>query len=166
MNHSKRFEPGLVRYVADGAMHDSARSLNLLRAIEVTVDVNTLLCEALERSARQFTVSIEAVCGPKNDRVDPIDADGSIQTMLETALDNLHKLSETTKRKRVAAVADKTLRNDDGVVETFDRLLTAVEDAHCFERIEPSHSRARCGPRTSFRQRAIQHSRRPDQDAR
>lgn len=131
MNHSKRFEPRLVRYVADGAMHDSARSLELLRAIEATVEVNTFLYDVLEQSAVQFTTAIEAVCEPRGDRIDPVDADGSIQTMLETALDNLGQLSDTTKDKRISAVADKKLRNDDGVVETFDRLLAAIDEAHC-----------------------------------
>lgn len=131
MHSNNRFEPGLVRYIVEGAAHESARSLELLRAIEITVQVNEMLSESFEQIARRFTQAVEAICGRKVDVTKgPIDADSTIRASLETTLDILNQLGLRIESGRRSALIDDDLRHDDGVVESFDRTISAISEAH------------------------------------
>ncbi len=131
MHSNNHFESGLVRYIVEGAAQESARSLELLRAIELTVQVNEMLSESFEQISRRFTLAVEDICSR-----DPytskhhIDADSSIQASLETTLNILEQLKLRMISARRSAVADNELLHDDGVVESFDRVVLAISDAH------------------------------------
>lgn len=53
MNSQHRIQPGILRFVAEGLAQDSARSLDLLRSIEITVEVNEILSEQFETIAER-----------------------------------------------------------------------------------------------------------------
>lgn len=131
MHSNDRFETRLVRFIVEGAASESARSLELLRAIEATVQVNELLAESFEQITNRFAQAVEKICG--RDASAPnaaIDPDGAIQTSLETTLDTLALLVDCMKGERESAVRDDNLHSDDGVIESIDRAISSVTEAH------------------------------------
>ncbi len=131
MRSRDTFQPKVVRYIVQGAAQEAARSLELLRAIETTVEVNNLIAEAFEHINHRITASIEAVCArPSENPAEPIDADGSIRAMAEQALDVFCSAVQTMSSKRDAALRDGDLSHEDGVVESYDRVMEALTDSH------------------------------------
>lgn len=131
MNRDHRFSSRLVRYIVEMAAYDSARSLDLLKAIEVTVESNETLRETFLQISHQVPKITEIICGRQCESEDNvIDADGEIRKALESAMDNLSAMSIELKQRRAYAAADSNLRNDDGVVESFDQLIESIADAH------------------------------------
>lgn len=131
MQSKNRLEPGLVRYIVEGAAQESARSLELLRAIEVTVQVNELFTESFEHIAHRLSMAVESICGrPADNPAEPIDSDGTIRASLETTLEVLCLIAGRMDVVRKSAVNDRELREDDGVVESFNKAIAAVIEAH------------------------------------
>lgn len=131
MNKSHRFSPGLVRYIVDMAAYDSARSLDLIRAIEITVEANDTLRETFQQISHQVPKLTEIICSKQcKSEEHVIDPDGEIHKSLETAMEHLKQMSIDLKERRGFAVADANLRNDDGVVESFDSVIEAIAEAH------------------------------------
>lgn len=126
-----RFEAGFVRYFVDTAAFESARSLELLRAIEKTVHLNTILTETFTRIAHYASRATEAIC---NREIEPdqaeLDADGSVKAHIESAMGNLESLVSELRGAYHSAQADGELRIGDGVVESFEGVIAAIADAH------------------------------------
>lgn len=121
----------MVRFIAEGAAQDSARSLGLLRDIELTVDVNETLSEHFETLAERNKHATEVVCNkPAGGADQVIDMDGSLQGTLEHTLELLETLRGIMLSKRQSASRDRALRSDDGVVESFDQVIAGICHAH------------------------------------
>lgn len=131
MYREKRVQSGLVRFVIDGAAQDSARSLNLLRDIEVTVDVNDALSEQFETMAERCRTSAKTTCDKDgaNDVNGAIDKDSRLHNVLDETIDVLDRLYDHMEAKCQAARRDPSLRPDDGVAESFDKVLAGIRDA-------------------------------------
>jgi hypothetical protein len=128
---TKSFEAGLVRYIVEGAAFESARSNALLRAIENVNQRNAFIAESFERIAHGVSEAAVAICKETVSEADePIDADGSVADSIDRTMGKLFTLWEIMKRAHRSAVEDKDLRDEDGVVESFARVIAAVSDAH------------------------------------
>ncbi|MFJ0381005.1 hypothetical protein [Bordetella bronchiseptica] len=123
------FQAGLVRHIVDGAKVDSARSLDLLRAIEDTVDANNVFARTFSALASNCAGATESICNISIEKRKEIDADGAICTGIESAIDRLRDLVGVLQRKRAAAVADTQLRNEDGVASSFESAISAILNA-------------------------------------
>lgn len=131
MNQDHRSSTGFVRYVADMAAYDSARSLDLLRAIESTVQTNETLRETFQQVTHQVTKIIKAICQRQCESdEDVIDTDGEIRKAIEDAMEHTNLLCDDLKRHRAYVKANHELRDDDGVVESFDQAVEAITEAH------------------------------------
>jgi hypothetical protein len=130
--HMKIFQVGLVRHIVDGAKSDSARSLDLLRAIEDTVDTNDVLARTFAALAGNCASATESICALDRDRRKEIDADGAICTGIESAIERLTSLVELLATKHAAALADRQLRAEDGVASSYEATIKAIRDA-CVE---------------------------------
>lgn len=131
MHSQNKIQPGLVRFIAEGAAQDSARSLDLLRDIELTVEVNETVSEQFETLVERLKHATETICNKPTDSGDElIDKDGNVQSILERTLDVMEKLRDHMFAKRQSADEDRALRPDDGVVESFDRVITGICHAH------------------------------------
>lgn len=131
MHSPNKIQPGLVRFIAEGAAQDSARSLDLLRDIELTVEVNETLFEQFETIAERVKHATEAICAkPIPNDGEMIDKDDNVHDTLGHTLDVLQRLHDLMVSKRQAANADHALRPDDGVVESFDQIIAGISHAH------------------------------------
>lgn len=131
MRSRNGFRPNIVRYIVEGAAQESARSLELLRAIETTVDVNHMIADVFGQISGRITAAIEAVClRPSDNPVSPVDADGSMRAAGEQALDAIEAVIERMSQKRRGTALDETLSEDDGVVESYDRVIEALTECH------------------------------------
>lgn len=131
MNSQYRIQPGVLRFVAEGSAHDSARSLDLLRDIEMTVEVNDILTEQFETITGRNKHATEVICTKTPaDMGDALDRDGSVQGLLDRTLSVLEQLQDHIQAKRQSAIEDQQLRTDDGVVESFDKVIDSIRDAH------------------------------------
>src|SRR5690625_16993 len=131
MHSNNQFQSNIVRFIVEGAAEHTARSLELLRAIETTVQVNDMLAESFEQSTHRLCKAVEVICGRSPESPErPIDADGTIRASIEQTLDATLAILERLGIARQAAVRDDDLRHDDGVVESFDKVIEALEDAH------------------------------------
>lgn len=131
MNSQHRIQPGILRFVAEGLAQDSARSLDLLRSIEITVEVNEILSEQFETIAERSKHATEAICAKSpSGEEDAIDKDGSVQELLDRTLDVLEQLQDQMKARCSSARGDQKLRPEDGVVESFVKVIDAMHDAH------------------------------------
>lgn len=126
---TSKFETGLIRFVVESATAESGRSLVLLKAIEDTVQKNDLLARVFSSMAVNLGEAVEAICqAPLSERT-LIDSDGLIQTGIEETIDKVANALDVLKRKRGAALDDRQLKGDDGVVDSFDRVITALHEA-------------------------------------
>lgn len=131
MNSQYRIQPGVLRFVAEGSAQDSARSLDLLRDIEITVEVNEILAEQFETIAERNKHATEAICNKTPGGIDDaLDKDGSIQDLLDRTLSVLEQLQDHIQAKRQSAIEDQQLRSEDGVVESFDKVVESIREAH------------------------------------
>lgn len=130
--HSKnQFQSNIVRFIVEGAAEQTTRSLELLRAIETTVQVNDMLAESFEQSNHRISKAIEAICGrPTDNPKSPIDADGAIRASIEQTLDVSIAILGKMESARESAGKDNDLCHDDGVVESFDKVIAALTEAH------------------------------------
>ncbi len=126
-----RFEAGLVRYFVDTAAYESARSLALLRAIEKTVQLNSVLAETFSRISHLAARTTEDICNRDIDPSQPeIDFDGSVSAAIDFAMENISSLSNELRGAYHSAKADGDIRDGDGVLESFEGVIAATADAH------------------------------------
>lgn len=131
MHGNNQFQSSVVRFIVDGVAEQTARSLELLRAIETTVQVNQMLTEAFEQNNARLSAAIAEICSRQADQPqEPIDADSTIRASIEQTLDTTNSIVSRLKGARLSAVEDGDLCHEDGVVESFDLLINALVDAH------------------------------------
>ncbi len=127
------------------------RSLALLRAIDETIDCLTNDCEVLRSVANMAHESIEDISA--RDERSPFPNLEKTLEALEECQDTLRHLLNSYNEKRTAAVRDKALCDDDGVVEAFDQVMDDAKLAYegLFElldvvQISAAHGEPRTGP--------------------
>lgn len=131
MQNQKSVQAGIIRFIVEGAAQDSTRSLDLLRDIETTIDVNEMFAEQFETMTERCNHAIGTICNKStNDSKTEIDKDGALQDILDRTMDVLEKLHDDFSARRLLAKRDHALRADDGVVESFDRVLVGVRAAY------------------------------------
>jgi len=126
--HTKTFDPALVRYIVSDTQQRSARSLDLLRAIENTVAINTIIADSFEMAADHTARATESICGAQLSIRKVIDEDGSVVTNIDSAIDILAEAIPILERKREAALNDPQLSLEDGVAESYDKALEALRE--------------------------------------
>ncbi|KAB0597979.1 hypothetical protein [Castellaniella defragrans] len=132
MQNQKRVQVGLVRFVVEGAAQDSARSLDLLRDIETTVEVNAMLSELFGTVAERCKTATRAICAKDVHAAnEPIDDDGGrLHDIFDHAMSVFESLYGIISSRQKSAISDRSLRPDDGVVESFEQVLINLKDAH------------------------------------
>jgi len=125
------FQAGLVRHIVDGAKIDSARSLDLLRAIEDTVDTNEVLERTFSALALHCASAVESICSIDHAERKPIDADDAISAGIESAIKRLGDLLALLAKKHEAAIGDRQLRAEDGVASSYERAIASIRNACC-----------------------------------
>lgn len=124
------YHPGLVSFIVEGARSESSRSLYLLRDIEDTVARNEVLATTFESIAKNAAEIAHKICDARMDTRKRLDNDdGVVQQAFDGTLDVLYELVTQLRAKRAAAAVDEELHRSDGVVESFDRVITQVMDA-------------------------------------
>lgn len=120
---------GLVAFIVEGARAESSRSLLLLRAIEDTVASNEVLANTFESISKNASDVAHAICSLPPGERRTLDAEGSIQSAFDAALDAVAELGRALEAKRLAACADHQLQDGDGVIESFVKAISHVKDA-------------------------------------
>ena len=126
-----KFQSQVVRFVVEGVQYESARSLDLLRDIESTLEVNQMLTQSFESFDIKLTQTIKLVCeADPLDQKDMVDPDGSFAATFDRGLDSMTSIMAVLAAKRESALQNPALRVDDGIVESFDRVIGAAKAAH------------------------------------
>lgn len=109
-----------------GAQALAARNLDLLRAIEDTVDglvADTDLVRSISRTYSELKTKLSA-------RSTEIDPTGRICAILDKTSDSCVRIYKDAKNRHIFASADPQLRPDDGVVEAFSEFVGAINELH------------------------------------
>ena len=109
-----------------GAQALAARNLDLLRAIENTVDCLAADTD-LVRSISATYAEIQTKLSPNTTEIDPT---GHICSVLEKASGSCARIYEDAKMRHLSAKRDPQLRSDDGVVDAYDELMAVINQLH------------------------------------
>jgi len=109
-----------------GAQALAARNLDLLRAIENTVD-----CLAADTGlVRSICATYAEIHTKLSAREAEIDPTGHIGSVLEKASDSCARIYEDARKRHLSATRDPQLRSDDGVVDAYDEFMGAINQLH------------------------------------
>lgn len=111
---------------SSGAQALAARNLELLRAIEDTVD-SLAADTGLLRSICGTYTEIQTKLSASNTEIDPT---GRICAVLDKASSSCVRIYNDAKNRHLSARSDPHLRSDDGVVDAYDDFINAVNDLH------------------------------------
>lgn len=109
-----------------GAQALAARNLDLLRAIENTVDCLATDTD-LVRSICATYAEIQTKLSSAQTEIDPT---GHICAVLEKASGSCSRIYEDAKKRHLSAAKDPQLRSDDGVVDAYDEFMVAIHQLH------------------------------------
>ncbi len=109
-----------------GAQALAARNLDLLRAIENTVDCLSADTD-LVRSICATYAEIQTKLSPSTIEIDPT---GHIRSVLEKASGSCARIYEDAKKRHLSATTDPHLRSDDGVVDAYDEFMSSINQLH------------------------------------
>jgi hypothetical protein len=115
-----------VRMSPSGAQALAARNLDLLRAIENTVD-NLVADTDLVRSICRTYVEIQQKLSANETEIDPT---GHISAVLEKASESCSRIYKDAQRRHQSAAADPQLRSDDGVTDAYSEFMESLNDLH------------------------------------
>lgn len=115
-----------LRTFTASVREDAARNLDLLRAIESTIN-NLDRLTARTRADLQFADRVFAWLEHSNEVVDP---DEKIQAELEAAQSAVADLYGALIDRRTHARLDPMLNEEDGVEDAYTRTIAAVADLH------------------------------------
>lgn len=115
-----------LREFTEGVMADAARSLGLLRKIESTL---TWL-ERLTGQLRTDAVFAEKANEGLSSVDGVIDADGSLQGVLERAQKGVEELYNLLIQKRQSGRNDHRLTEDDGIEDAYSEAIAQAADLH------------------------------------
>jgi hypothetical protein len=105
---------------------DAARDLELLRAIDATLDtldVEMGRVDQLNHAAEKFIETIRAA-------TTPVESDIDLVALFDKARDSVGEAHALLKRRHQSAVNDTNLRDDDGITEAYACLIEATADFH------------------------------------
>lgn len=105
---------------------DAARSLDLLRAIESTLDWLVRLTGQLNTDA-EFAVNVNKGLSEINGVIDP---DGGFEKSLLTAQEGVEQLYLMLINKRQHGRDDDQLTDDDGIEAAYTEAIAAAADLH------------------------------------
>jgi hypothetical protein len=109
-----------------GAQALAARNLDLLRAIENTVD-----CLVADTNlVRSICATYEEIQTKLSSSQTVIDPTGHICSVLEKASGSCARIYEDSKKRHMSAVRDPQLRSDDGVVDAYDEFMVVINQLH------------------------------------
>lgn len=106
----------------------AARNLQLLRAIETTVEsleTDTTILNALSKDMVRLFDSLK---GSQTEVA--IDAEGRILDLLNQSMDSTERMHAVNVKRHNSACADSRLRPDDGVAEAYIDHLDALNTLH------------------------------------
>jgi hypothetical protein len=109
---------------------DAERDLSLLRNIETTLDSLDI---ELERTKQLNQASEEFITLLKNTELSNLAdncGDLNLVTLFDAARDIVGKMHTKLAERRQIASTDPALREDDGIVQSFDTLLSEVAVLH------------------------------------
>ena len=106
---------------------ESARSLELLDAIEVTCGVLHAQADWMER---EFQAVHDLVARINARPLPQMDANGSTVALLRKGQEHVAKIIESMALKRGFAERDPRLREGDGVIEAYDRAIEVAREYH------------------------------------
>ncbi|AWB32686.1 hypothetical protein DBV39_02000 [Orrella marina] len=90
-----------------------------------------MLAERFEQTNARMLDAIEQLCGKSGrSQGEMLDESGEIQTSFEQTLDAISMIIDQQRAARESAVRDRELNHEDGVVESFDRFISALIEAH------------------------------------
>lgn len=122
----KRTDVTRLRSFSQKIEYKASRSLDLLKAIDDTIDA----CDALREIVTPVPGEVQQFLATLEEADRAVDRDGLILAKLEHARDFLGEAYRERLGRRASAAADPELNEDDGVVEAYDHLLSALEEAH------------------------------------
>jgi hypothetical protein len=105
---------------------DATRDLDLLRAIDATLDTLDIelgRVEQLNHAAERFIELIRTATAP-------IESDVDLVALFDLARDPVGEAHSLLKRRQQSAVNDSDLRDDDGIVEAYSCLIEATAEFH------------------------------------
>lgn len=124
--HSTQRRPRIARMTPVGAQAFAARNLELLTAIEHTLDAlhaDTELLHAIHRGYEEIRCALEG--NPA-----AIDEDGRIQGVLDKASAACARIYHDACQRHASACQDPQLRPDDGVADAYGAFIDAVRELH------------------------------------
>lgn len=105
---------------------DAARDLDLLRAIDSTLDMLDIemgRVEQLNHAAEKFIDTIGEAPGP-------IESDIDLVALFDKARDSVGEAHALLKRRHQSAINDPNLRDEDGIAEAYACLIEATAEFH------------------------------------
>ncbi len=111
------------------ALSEEARSLDLLRAIEETIDSLAWMRSRLDGDS-ELVESTIATINESAHVVIRLDADGSVCASLQEAQSVVEALHKDMAGRRDAACLAGELRENDGVIEAYDEAIDAAARLH------------------------------------
>lgn len=118
--------PGTMRLTSFGAQAFAARNLELLAAIENTLDAltaDTRLLNALHEGYQE----IQDKLADHQTRVDP---DGRMGAVLEKTADTCGRIYRDAQKRHESARTDPQLQPDDGVTDAYSEFMEALRTLH------------------------------------
>jgi hypothetical protein len=106
----------------------AGRTLDLLQAIEKTIDCLTDNCDVLAVLSGGLVKHLKSL-EESNTQI-KLDAEGRVCQLLSQCIESAERMHQTATRNREAAVFDARLCADDGVVEAYDAFISALSDHH------------------------------------
>lgn len=106
----------------------ASRNLQLLRAIETTIDSLAADCEIIHTLCDDMAQRNEKL--RQSMRVEKMDPEGRTVQLLAQCADSIGRIHADAQRRRQSAVDDKQLKSEDGVVEAYDDYLEALNRFH------------------------------------
>jgi len=114
--------------LSSDVVSDAQRSLDLLRAIETTIQALCYERTRFEGAAKFAHRAAEAFRNVKRDK--PFDPEGKAEEKLLDAQRAAKKLYDRLIEKRGHAQKDERLTDEDGVVDEYTRTIGVVADLH------------------------------------
>ena len=111
---------------SSGAQSLAVRNLELLRAIEDTVDGLVADTDLVTSISRTYS-ELKSKLLPNTTEIDP---SGRICAVLDKASNSCVRIYNDAKNRHVSARLDPQVRPDDGLVEAYNEFVSAVNELH------------------------------------
>lgn len=106
----------------------AGRALDLLQAIEKTIDCLSENCDLLGVMSAAVVKHLKTL--QQSSYASPLDPEGRVCELLSKCLDSIERMHHTAVKRRDAAQADERLQDDDGVVEAYEAFIVSLSEHH------------------------------------